>query len=135
MQIRDVMTAAVRVADPKTTMAEAARQMRDADVGALPVGTDRLDGMVTDRDLVVRGLAADLDPVSTPIEKLMSAETLYCFEDQDCEEVAINMGEQQVRRLPVVDRDKKLVGFVALSDLMRGTEASTLETSLQQITH
>jgi CBS domain-containing protein len=134
MQISEVMTKNVKVIDPKTTIAEAARIMRDDDVGALPIGEERLEGMVTDRDMIVRGIANDVDPVSTPIEKLMSDEVLYCFEDQDCGEVARNMGEQQVRRLPVVDRDKKLVGFVSLSDVARGADAKTAETAFEQIT-
>ncbi len=133
MQVRDVMTPSVRVADPKTTINEAARLMRDEDVGALPVGSERLEGMVTDRDIVVRALANDVDPVSTPVEKLMSDEVLYCFDDQDIEEVARNMGEQQVRRLPVVDHDKRLVGFVSLSDLARGADAASIEAAFEQI--
>jgi len=134
MQIRDVMTKTVKVIDPKTTIAEAARIMRDDDVGALPIGQEKLDGMLTDRDLVVRGIATDKDPVSTPIEKLMTGDILYCFDDQECDEVARNMGEQQVRRLPVVDRDKKLVGFVSLSDVARGADGKTVEKAFEQIT-
>lgn len=135
MQIRDVMTKTVKVVDPKTTIAEAARIMRDDDVGALPIGQEKLEGMLTDRDLVVRGIATDKDPVSTPIEKLMTDEVLYCFDDQECDEVARNMGEQQVRRLPVVDHDKKLVGFVSLSDVARGADEKTVEKAFEQITH
>jgi len=73
--------------------------------------------MVTDRDIVVRTIALGKDPAKTPVREAMSDQVLYCFEDQSTEEVSANMGENQVRRLPVVNRDKRLVGIVALGDL------------------
>ncbi len=135
MLVRDVMTTDVKVIEPKTTLAEAARILRDEDIGMLPIGGQRLEGTVTDRDLVVRGIANDVDPVSTPVEKLMSAEVLYCFDDQDCAEVARNMGEQKVRRLPVVNREKALVGLVGFADLTEGTEPQAVEAALEGVTH
>ena len=118
MKIRDVMTTDVDVIDPAAMIAEASRRMRDEDIGALPVGEgDKLVGMVTDRDIVVRAIAAGKDPAKTTVREAMSDRVLYCFEDQSIEEVSANMGENQVRRLPVVNRDKRLVGIVALGDL------------------
>jgi CBS domain-containing protein len=117
MQIKDVMTSEAHLIDPAAKIVEAARAMRDSGVGALPVGEgDRLVGMVTDRDIVVRALAAGRQP-DTPVREAMSDKLLYCFDDQPTEEVAANMGDNQVRRLPVLNREKRLVGIVSLGDL------------------
>ena len=119
MKIKDVMTSQVKIAAPDQTIGDAARMMAECDSGALPVGEDdRLIGMITDRDIAIRAVAKDLPP-DTPIREVMSKEVLYCFLDEDVEHVADNMGEQQVRRLPVLDRDKRLVGVVSLGDLSR----------------
>jgi CBS domain-containing protein len=118
MKIKEVMTADVDVINPAAMLVEASRRMRDEDIGALPVGeNDKLVGMVTDRDIVVRAVAEGKDPEKTAVREAMSDHVLYCFEDQSTEEVSANMGENQVRRLPVVNRDKRLVGIVALGDL------------------
>ena len=118
MQIKDVMTSEVHLIDPGAKIVEAARAMRDEDIGALPVGEgDRLVGMVTDRDIVVRALAVGRQPDSTPVREAMSDRLLYCFDDQSTEEVAANMADNQVRRLPVLTREKRLVGIVSLGDL------------------
>ena len=117
MKIRDVMTLDVHLIDPDARLAHAAQMMRDLDVGSLPVQIgDRLVGMVTDRDIVVRGLAAGLDP-DAPVSAVMSEGIKYCYDDQAVAEVAANMGELKVRRLPVVTRDKRLVGFVSLANI------------------
>ncbi|HMA16168.1 MAG TPA: CBS domain-containing protein [Kiloniellaceae bacterium] len=118
MKVKDVMTSGVDVIHPGAMLAEASRRMRDEGVGALPVGQDdRLIGMVTDRDIVCRAVAEGKDPGQTPVSEAMSDKVLYCFDDQSTEEVSANMGENQVRRLPVVNRDKRLVGIVSLGDL------------------
>lgn len=118
MSIRDIMTTQVELIGPDTSLAQAARKMRDADIGALPVGeNDRLVGMVTDRDITVRAVAEGRDPNTTPVREALSAHTIYIFDDQSTDEAARMMAEQQVRRLPVLNRDKRLVGIVALADL------------------
>ncbi len=132
MKVHDVMSTNVDLIDPLVQLAEAARIMRDDDVGALPIGeNDRLVGMLTDRDIVVRGLAAGRDANATTARDIMSKGILYCFDDQSVEEAADLMGEQQVRRLAVVNRDKRLVGIVSLGDLSTkgstGVAAETLE--------
>lgn len=129
MRIKDVMTTEVDLVDPDTTLAEAARLMRDDGVGALPVGEDgHLVGMVTDRDIVVRGIANDVDPTRATVHDVMSPEVLYCFDDEGVDEVAGNMGKQQIRRLPVVNRDNQLVGVVSLGDLAaRGSNGAAGE--------
>lgn len=121
MQIKDVMTEVVDLVDPETRIADAARKMRDNDIGALPVGEgDQLVGLLTDRDIVVRAIAEGKDPDSFTVREAMSKRVLYCFDEQSTVEVATNMGMEQVRRLPVVDREKRLVGIVSLGDLSAG---------------
>ena len=118
MQIREVMTSDVRLVDPSTTLKEAAQMMRDGDFGLLPIGeNDRLVGTITDRDITIRAVASGKDPNRAVVRDAMSDGIFYCFEDQPVEEVAAAMGEKQVRRMPVLNRDKRLVGIVALGDL------------------
>ena len=118
MQLRDVMTINVRLVDPGTSLRDAAVLMRDGDFGLLPVGEhDRLVGTITDRDIAVRAVAAGKDPERTTVREAMSEGIRYCFEDQSVADAAAMMGEQQIRRLPVLNRDKRLVGIVALGDL------------------
>jgi CBS domain-containing protein len=117
MKISDCMTRKVRVIDPRMTLREAARLMADLDAGVLPVGDDdRLVGMLTDRDIAIRAMAAGMSPDAC-VSEAMSPEVKYCYEDEDVEHVARNMGDLQVRRLPVMTRDKRLVGIVTLGDI------------------
>ena len=117
MKVRDAMTHNVQVMNPEETIADAARAMSDIDVGALPVGeSDRLVGMITDRDIAIRAVARRKSP-DTKIRDVMSREIMYCFDDEDIEHVVGNMGDIQVRRLPVMDRGKRLVGIISLSDI------------------
>ncbi len=120
MQVHDIMTPSVHIADPDMTIQEAARWMRADGVGALPVGeNDRLVGMVTDRDIVMRAVAEERSPGSTSVREVMSEGVCYCFEDDDVEGASQVMATQQVRRLPVLNRQKRLVGVVALADISR----------------
>jgi len=117
MKVSDCMSREVRVAAMDNTMQSAAQIMADLDAGFLPISdNDRLVGVVTDRDIAIRGVAAGKPP-ETSVQEVMSAEVKYCFEDDPVQDVLDNMGDIQVRRLPVVNRDKKLVGIVSLSDL------------------
>ncbi|MFC5606346.1 CBS domain-containing protein [Variovorax soli] len=117
MKVRDAMSTDIALVSPDETIQEAARAMATRDVGALPVGeNDRLVGMVTDRDIAVRAVARGL-PAETKVREIMSSEIRYCFDDQDLDDIAANMGHIQVRRLPVVNRDKRLVGIVSISDV------------------
>ncbi|MGJ0239887.1 CBS domain-containing protein [Novosphingobium fluoreni] len=111
------MSTDVQVAAPDNTMQSAARAMADIDAGFLPVAQDdRLIGIVTDRDIAIRGVAAGRPP-ETSIREVMSEEVRYCFAVEDSDTVLDNMSDIQVRRLPVVDREKKLVGIVSITDL------------------
>jgi len=117
MKVREAMTSNVRLTSPERSIREAAEMMADQDIGALPVGeNDRLVGMITDRDIAVRAVARGLDP-DTKIRQVMSEEVMYCFDDEDLDDAVQNMGDIKVRRLPVLNRDKRLVGIISISDL------------------
>jgi CBS domain-containing protein len=132
MQLKDVMTKDVQLTDPKTTLKSAAALMRDGDFGLLPVGeNDRLIGTVTDRDIVVTAVAEGKDPNSTTVREAMSEGIAYCFDDQPVEEAADIMRERQIRRLPVLNRDKRLVGIVALADL--AVESGSIKPAAQAL--
>ena len=124
MRVSEVMTRGVRTLAPSDSLMLAAQAMQELDVGVIPVCNGReIVGMVTDRDLVLRGLAQGCSPERTPLEQVMSREPQWCFDDQTLEDVSRQMSDAQVRRLPVVDRDKQLVGIVSLGDLaVRGDE-------------
>lgn len=125
MQLKDVMTTKVQLTDPGAKLKDAAISMREGDFGLLPVGAnDRLVGTITDRDITIRAVAEGKDPNTTTVGDVMSDGIHYCFEDQDVEEVARVMSEAQVRRLPVLNRDKRLVGIVALADLATDSGAA-----------
>jgi CBS domain-containing protein len=121
-RVTEAMTREVRVANPEDTVQQVVRLMQEEDIGALPVGEgDRLVGMVTDRDVALRVVAEGRDPARTKVREVMTADVRYVFEDEDLSQVADNMAEQQVRRLPVVNRDKRLVGVLSLGDLTNAT--------------
>ena len=125
MEVRECMTRDVVIASPGDSICDAAMRMAECDAGALPVGeNDRLVGMITDRDIAIRAVARNLGP-DTPVRDVMSHEVLYCFEDEDIELVAENMGEQQIRRMPVLNRQKRLVGILSLGDLAQGADEGT----------
>ena len=125
MQVQEIMQTNVQLADPNMTVRDVARRMRADNIGALPVGeNDRLIGMVTDRDIVVRAVAEDRSAGNTTVREVMSDGICYCFEDDDVTEAAGVMAKHQVRRLPVLNRDKRLVGVVGLSDLGRSAEGA-----------
>src|SRR2546423_7918596 len=118
MRVSEAMTREVRIATPGQSIRDVAKIMAEIDAGVLPVGdNDRLVGMITDRDIAIRAVALGKGP-DTPVRDVMSTEqVLYCYEDEELDHVAKNMSEQQVRRLPVVNRDKRLVGIVSLGNL------------------
>lgn len=120
MQIRQCMTTDVQVCSPDDTIRQAAQAMARIDAGVLPVAnSERLVGMITDRDIAIRGIGEGCGP-DARVGDIMSHEVLYCFDDQESDQVLGNMASIQVRRLPVVDREKHLVGIVSLGDLDRG---------------
>jgi CBS domain-containing protein len=117
MKVSEAMTKDVKIASPNHSIRDVARVMATIDAGALPVGeNDRLVGVITDRDIAIRAVGAGKAP-NTPVRDIMSAEIQYCYDDDDLDEVAKNMGDIQVRRLPVVNKDKRLVGILSLADV------------------
>ena len=122
MQLKEIMTREVEAVRPDETVKEAAQLMKTLEVGMLPVSTgDRLVGMLTDRDITVRVVAEGYDPATTQVCSVMTPESVSCFEDQDVTEAARAMEERQIRRLPVLNRKKQLVGIIALDDLATRT--------------
>lgn len=118
MLVSECMEKNVQLASPEMSLADAAKKMRDGDFGAMPVGEgDRLIGMITDRDIAIRAIADGFDPKATKVRDVMTKGTRFCFEDQPLEEIARNMAAIQVRRLPVLSRQKRMVGILSLADI------------------
>jgi CBS domain-containing protein len=127
------MTRDVTLLNPDQTICVAASLMAEIDAGALPVGeNDRLVGMVTDRDIVVRAVAQGRS-VDTKVAAVMSKEVLYCFDTDEIDDVVRNMGKARVRRLPVLNRDKRLVGIVSLGDLARNDDATNIGQTVTRV--
>lgn len=134
MKIREIMTPEVKLVDGDATVEDAARTMKEADVGLLPVGEgDRLIGMITDRDIAVRAAAANKNPAQTKVRDAMTADVKYCYGDDEADNVASNMSEIQLRRLPVLNRDKRLVGIVSLADIARKDDEKKAGEALRSV--
>lgn len=117
MKVCDAMTPSVQLCTPQDSIRDAAEAMTALNVGLLPVtDNDRLVGMITDRDIATRGVAMGRGPDAL-VRDVMTVDVKYCFEDQDLDEITRNMANIQVRRLPVLNRDKRLVGIIALGDI------------------
>lgn len=117
MKVREVMTRDVRTANPGQSLQEVASEMERFGIGIMPVGeNDRLVGMITDRDIAVRGISHGLGP-QAHVGDVMSKDVCYCFEEDEMGDLASNMADERVRRLPVVNADKRLVGIVSLGDI------------------
>jgi len=116
-QIKDLMSRDVKMISPDMTIADAAKKMRDGDFGLLPVGEgDNMIGTISDRDIAIRAVAEDKG-VATKVRDVMSKGVAWAYEDDSVEQAAMIMSEHQVRRLPVVNREKRLVGIISLGDL------------------
>jgi len=134
MLVKEVMSDRVIRVSPQTGLREIATFMRDGDIGSIPVAEDdKLVGMITDRDIVVRGLAGTMETHSLTARDVMSPSIKYCFEDEQLEEVLSNMANAQIRRLPVVSRDKRLVGIVSLGDLAKESSRREAGEALEEI--
>ena len=126
MRVSEAMTRGVKLCTPGQTIREVARTMAEIDAGAMPVGeNDRLIGMITDRDIAIRAVAQGKGP-DTPVREVMSEHIHYCYEDEDLDDVAQNMGDIRVRRLPVMNREKRLVGILSLGDVARTEGGETV---------
>ena len=133
MKISEVMTRDVQTVRPDQSAQEAARFMLKAEAGSIPVTDgDRLIGMITDRDIAVRGVAKGYGP-DTPIRELMTDDVICARLDDSIEDVASRMSEAQVRRLPVIDQDEKLCGIVSLGDLSREADSNCASEALEGV--
>jgi CBS domain-containing protein len=133
MKVSDIMTRDVRLLSPDQTIREAAKLMAEIDAGAVPVGeNDRLVGMITDRDIVIRAVALGKS-ADAKVAEVMSKEMLYCLDTDAIDDVGRNMAKAQVRRLPVVNKDKRLVGIVSLGDLARNDDPTTIGRTVSRV--
>jgi CBS domain-containing protein len=133
MKVSDVMTRDVQTVRPDSTAQEAASFMLREDAGSMPVSEDdRLIGMITDRDIAVRGVAKGYGP-DTPVRELMTDEIICAHENDDVEEVASKMNSAQVRRMPVIDENERLCGIVSLGDLAREADSDSADQALQGV--
>ncbi len=151
MNLSDVMHRNVELIPADATVREAAERMSSLDIGSLPVrADDRIAGLVTDRDIVVRSVARGHDPNKTRVSDVMTSKVQWCFEDESVEEASRKMCELQIQRLVVLNRDKRLVGIVSIADLVRGdkqggaqaigeikspTKSSAVGTSAEHVEH
>jgi CBS domain-containing protein len=118
MDLRDIMTRNVEVVSAGASLKNAAKKMKDLDVGLIPVcDGDRLKGVLTDRDITIRATADGRDPSKTKVSEVMSTDLAYCLEDQEVEEAVSVMEARQIRRLPIVNQDKRLIGIISLADI------------------
>jgi CBS domain-containing protein len=133
MKVSEIMTRDVHLASPGQSLREVASEMEKHDVGVLPVGdNDRLIGMITDRDIAIRGISHGLGPDAC-VRDVMSAEVKYCFEDDAIDDLAHSMASEQIRRLPVLNNKKRLVGIISLGDLATSRDGQTTGAALSGI--
>jgi CBS domain-containing protein len=135
MKVKDVMHKGVDWVSPDTPVTELAKLMRDHDVGAIPIGeNDRLVGMVTDRDIVCKGLAQDnFDPRATTARDVMTAEIHCCREDEDLAKAVRHMEELKVRRLPVINKNKRMIGILSLGDVSHSAPSDLLSECIKGV--
>jgi CBS domain-containing protein len=127
MQAKDIMTNKAEIISPDTTLNQAAEKMRSQDIGFLPIGeNDRLIGAITDRDIVVRGLAAGKNADTTTVKDIMTNDIRYCFETDTLDKVAEIMSSSQIRRLAVLNAAKRIVGIISLGDVATKSENAAL---------
>jgi CBS domain-containing protein len=133
--VKQIMTAKVETARPDMTLKEAAERMRLCDIGMLPVcDGQKIIGAITDRDIAIRATAEGSDPEITAVSDVMTASGIcFCFEDDDVKDVAALMRDRQVRRIPVVDRKKHLVGIVSLGDIAQHSDERTAGATLEGV--
>lgn len=132
--VMDVMTKDVEIINPNDTLKDAAEKMRTLNVGPLPVCEgDKLMGIITDRDIVVRAVSQGMDPNTTRVSEAMTDQVEYVYEDADISEVERKMKDEQIRRILVVNHDQKLVGIIALGDLAEAMDTQEAGQTLESI--
>ena len=127
MKIKEIITCEPHCIGPDATLEEAAEDMKTLDVGILPICKDEeLIGAVTDRDIAIRGVAEGCDPKTTPVREVMSRVIVYCFDAQEVEEAADMMEKNRIRRLPILDRQQRVIGIISLGDLALRAQNSNM---------
>jgi len=135
MQVSELMSKKVEWVSPTLPLRQAAQKMRDLDIGCLPVGeNDRLVGMITDRDIACRGFAGTKASVRATVRVAMSSGITYCFDDQDVSDAAHLMEEKHIRRLPVLNRQKRMVGILSMGDISQHSSARLSAEVLKAVT-
>jgi CBS domain-containing protein len=136
MKVKEVMHKGAQWCSPNTSIREIARQMREHDIGSVPIGeNDRLIGMVTDRDIVCRGFADAKDVDTLTARDVMSEGIIYCRADEDLEDAVHLMEQKQIRRLPVIDENKRMVGILALGDVSHAGSRNLSGEVLQAVSN
>lgn len=134
MKVRDAMHPGASWIEPNEPLTDIAERMRTSDIGALPVGeNDRLIGMVTDRDIAVRGLAGKQDPLQLTARDVMTEPIVYCTANEELEDAVRIMERKQIRRLPVIDDNRRMVGMLSLGDVAAGGSASLSGETLRAV--
>lgn len=134
MKIKEIMTRDVETINPDTGLVDAAKMMRDLDVGVLPVTNGKaLSGVLTDRDIVIRSTAEGNDPKDQKAGKIITDNVAWCYEDDEVEEASSKMKENRIRRLPIVDRENQLVGIVSLGDLAVEADEKMAGETLEEV--
>lgn len=134
MKVKDIMTHGIRIAEPEEKLAHAAKKMRTQNIGALPVVEDRkLVGMVTDRDVAIRVVGANKDPATARVGDIMSDECFWCDENEALEDAVRIMEQNQVRRLPVMNKNQEIVGMLSLEDVARHAPVSLVGEVLKAV--
>lgn len=132
--IKDIMSSSCQWISPDASLQDAAKMMKDQDIGFLPVGqNDKLIGTITDRDIVVTAIAAGQNPTSAKVADHMTQKLYYCYDDQTVNDICKNMAEMKVSRFPVVNRAKRLVGVVSYSDLAAAASADVFLAAEQEL--
>jgi len=134
--VKDVMVRQAEWINPDTTLLDAAKKMHDMEIGSLLVGEDdRIIGMVTDRDIACRGVAQNLSPAKSSVRKVMTEKVIWCYDDQAIEDAAHLMEGKKVRRLAVMNREKRMVGFLSVNDLAHRMHELSGEVLAEVTTH
>jgi CBS domain-containing protein len=134
MKVKDVMHQGATWVGPETSVTDIAERMRNEDIGAIPVGeNDRLIGMITDRDIVVRGLSGDTDPIQLSARDVMSKPIIWCNANEELDDAVQIMESKQIRRLPVVDENKRMVGILSLGDVAAKASPAICSETLRSV--
>lgn len=134
MKVSDAMHSGASWIDPEASISDVAARMEKEDIGALPVGEkDRLIGMVTDRDIVVRGIGSLDDPLQLTARDVMSEPIVFCTSNEELEDAVRIMEKNQIRRLPVIDEHKRMVGMLTLGDVAAKAPASLTAETLRAV--